>query len=289
MNALEKAVALLPEDLRARARDAPETTEELRLRPGRPLSALCGEKERPLGGSPLRQEHLEALVEKATGASMHTASEALAQGYYCVDGLRIGVCGQLDYRGGQVRAFHRIRSAAIRIPRELNGILDAVFRELPEEERLSCLILSPPGGGKTSALREWIRVLSNSGGIRIGVTDERGELMGDSREGSAFDLGPTVDVMSGAPKAEAALMLLRSMNPQVLAMDEISTEEDCRTVERLSGCGVGLLATIHAEAFGDPKRSPVLRRLLAGGAFRNLLVIRRQGDRRVYRLERVVR
>lgn len=120
------------------------------------------------------------------------------------------------------------------------------------------LIISPPGGGKTTFLRECIRAISSSG-VRVAVCDERGELAAVFRGVPQFDIGPMSDVMTDIPKSEAALMLLRSMNPQVIAMDEISSPEDCRAAASAVGCGVRVIATAHAAAVSDLKRRNVYR------------------------------
>lgn len=146
------------------------------------------------------------------------------------------------------------------------------------------LIISPPGGGKTTFLRECIRVISSSG-VRVAVCDERGELAAVFRGVPQFDIGPMSDVMSDIPKSEAALMLLRSMNPQVIAMDEISSPEDCRAAASAVGCGVRVIATAHAASVSDLKRRNVYRFLLAQDVFNNIVVIENNAGVRSYRLE----
>ena len=137
------------------------------------------------------------------------------------------------------------------------------------------LIVSPPGAGKTTLLRELVRLLSVRG-ERVAVADERAEVAGGLEGG--FDLGPRTDVMSGAPKAAAALMLIRSMSPTVLAMDEITAPEDVEAVLSAAGCGVAVLATAHAEGLAGLRRRALYRRLLDEGVFRRFVAVRRRPD-----------
>lgn len=152
-------------------------------------------------------------------------------------------------------------------------------RELP-----STLLLSPPGVGKTTLLRDLIRCLSTGVWInpkRVGVADERGELgVGSLR---AF-LGPRVDVLAYCPKAAALMLLLRGMSPQVLAADEITDPQDIRAMEQAAGCGVTLLATAHGGSLEDLRRRPLYRELLEAGIFQAFVFLTRQGGKRHYQV-----
>ena len=143
-------------------------------------------------------------------------------------------------------------------------------------------IVGPSGCGKTTLLRELIRVISQRG-IRVSVLDERCEL---SASGS-FDLGRCSDVLSGVPKELGTSMLLRGMNPQVIAMDEISREEDRKVIDQILGCGVSILASAHGRDRQDMLKRPMYRSFFDMGVFKNILTIYRDGDKRRYLLEKV--
>lgn len=287
MDGFEKAIALLPERMRQPAaayRGA--GAEEIRLRAGRPPTMLLDGEERPFAEGAVTVPELQRLLELATGASLHAAAPALAEGYFSCAGLRIGVCGTAARGGGETLGFRAFSSAAIRIPAERRGVCDGLLEKLYREGFENTLILSPPGGGKTTALREMVRRLSD-GGTRLGVLDERNELSATEGGRARFDLGAHSDVLVGVPKAEGAMMLLRGMNPQVLAMDEISSEADAEAAERICGCGAGLLATAHASGRRELRQRPVYRRLLERGIFRVLVTISGTGSGRRYAWERL--
>ena len=254
----ENAAALLPQDMRAQLMELPEPlrtgAEELRLRSGRRLSLLLAEGESPVGARPVQPRDLDTELENATRASAHTALESVASGFVTVrGGCRVGLCGETVVREGGVRSIRRLSSLGIRIPRQHRGCAAEVYARLLEAGLPDTLIISPPGAGKTTLLRELVRLVS--------------------------------DVMTGAPKPEAAAMLIRAMTPQVLAMDEITTPADAEAARAATGCGVRLLATAHAGSVRELASRGVYRPLLAEGVFSMAVVIERRGGERRYRLE----
>ncbi len=251
--------------------------EELRLRVGRAPAVCFGFGEHPLDASPVEEEDLVRVLQKATGASLYSAADSLRQGYFCVGPLRLGVCGRTcaPERGS---GFSTYSSLNLRIARELRGICAEAARALTRSGFVNTLILSPPGGGKTTALRDLIRLLAD-GGTRIGVIDERGEL-----SERLYDLGRCSDVISGTDKLSGALLLLRSMTPQIIAADEISAPEDLAAMREIHGCGTGILATAHACGPDDLLRRESYRELVGCGVFRRALVIRAVSGARRYEL-----
>ena len=179
-------------------------------------------------------------------------------------------------------------SLAIRVAREVPGASAPVLDRLwSEGEFQSTLLLSPPGGGKTTLLRDLIRALSDGEGhpaLRVGVADERGELAAMYQGVPQLAVGGHTDVLDGCPKGAALLMLLRGMNPQVLAADEITAPEDAAALEMAANCGVALLCTAHGRELEDIQTRPLYRRLLDGKLFRRLVTIRRDGGERAYRV-----
>lgn len=277
MDGFSRAAELLPEEYRRALVPEDRGAEEIRLRLGRAPTLLLGGRERRITERPVSERDLKCVLERASGASLHAVADALREGYLSCGGVRIGVCGTLltGVEGG----FQSFSSLALRIPRECRGLGRELLPSLRENANCGTLILAPPGGGKTTLLRELIRCLSN-GGLRVGVVDERNELSATDGGQARFDLGARSDVLVGARKAEGAMLLLRSMNPQLIAMDEITRREDLEAVSEIAGCGVGVLATAHAESVEQMRLRPLYRELLQSDVFRLAFCIRSEGAQR---------
>ena len=246
------------------------------MRVGWPLAAVFPEGERPLGGPPVAVEELEQLLEIASRASVHAVLDQVRQGYLTLEGgHRIGLCGTAVCRAGEVQA---LPGAVLRQPpggpadpRAAAPVLDGLC---PGGRLTDTLILSPPGLGKTTLLRDLIRRVAQGEGcepLRVGLADERGEVAALHGGRPQLEVGRRTDVVEGCPKAQGLMLLLRAMNPQVLAADEITAPEDVRALALAAGCGVTLLATAHAGRAGriwraGPCTGPCWRRGCSAGS-----------------------
>ena len=289
-----QAVQALPLRLRQEALSLTEgeraRTEELRLRAGRPMTAVLDGRERDLGGPPVEGAELDRLVEIASGASLHTVLDQICRGYLTfAGGHRIGLCGTAVLREGAICGLRSISSADVRIARQVRGAAVSVVDRLCPAGRLAdTLILAPPGLGKTTLLRDLIRSVSEGEGcapLRVSLADERGEVAAMYNGRPQLEVGRRTDVVEGCPKAQGLMLLLRGMNPQVLAVDEVTAPEDVQALTTAVGCGATLLATAHGSELADLERRPVYRPLLKEGLFRFLVRIRREDGGRVYTVE----
>ena len=284
----EGAAAILPLRLRKAALELPPAVqrraEEFRLRAGRAMTVLLPEGEL-ITELTVEPEELETLCDLATEFSRYAAAETLRDGYLNVrGGFRIGLCGSAVIKDGNNTNLKYISSAAVRIGREKVGIADSVGKQLLDGGFASTLILAPPGGGKTTLLRDLVRWLSR-GGQRIALIDERGEVAVMYRGAAQMDVGPHTDVLDGCPKTIGIPMVLRAMNPQIIAVDEITAEADLRAMSQAAGCGVGLLATVHGESVEELQEKPLYRDLLAWRVFSRAVCIERIGGERTYTVE----
>lgn len=294
-----QGAALLPPHLRRGAEglsaSCQTAAEELRLRNGQPLSVCYGDREEIIPacrGTPVRSSDLSQVLEIATQASAHTVLDRVKNGFVTVrGGHRIGLCGSGVVKDGAVTNLRTLSSLSIRIARSAPGAAERVLGQLMEGGKLhSTLILSPPGGGKTTLLRDIIRSVSDGEGIspmRVGIADERGELAAMYDGLPQHDVGCRTDVMDGCPKDVGLLMLLRGMNPQMLAADEITAPADCAALEMAANCGVILLATAHGEGLADLRERPLYRQLLAQNIFSRVITIQRRDRKRVYTVTRL--
>ena len=289
-------------------RDRQELVEEICCRIGQVPVLLTQAHAYPAECRAILAGDLDYLLERATGASVYAAGEQIRQGYLqTAGGCRVGLCGcAYGQAAGQIDGIRQLSSVSVRIPHAVPGCADALVPQLMKDGFCSTLILSPPGGGKTTQLlkdgfcstlilsppgngkttllRECVRRLSDLG-TRISFMDERGEIAAVQNRAPQFDVGANTDVMTGGQKAACCMMLLRAMRPDVLAFDEISAPEDIEAIRIAAGCGVALLATAHAQSVAALRHRALYRALLDEHIFRRAVCITRSGGERVYTVE----
>ena len=277
-SSIQSAARLLPLHMRSLVlgSNLADSAEEIRLRTGCFPTLLVSGSEKPFSTVAVRREDIETVLENASCSSIYSVADELRRGYITAPGgVRVGVCGCASMRDG-ISALRDISSVSLRVPREIFGVGETILKNY--DFMRSTLILSPPGGGKTTLLRELVRRSSNSG-KRVCVADERGEIAGVFGGQAQFDIGQHTDILSFAPKADAALMLLRAMNPQIIALDEITCPEDCCAIEAVANCGVTVYATAHASGIDDLRRRASYRDILSLGIFQTAIFVHGQPQR----------
>lgn len=247
MQAMDRLAECIGGALGRQLREKGGGISELRIRAGRP-SALCMMDGTKVPSETIAAENFRRILARLMGDSLYACEEELKQGYFTMEGgIRVGVCGRLNAASGSVTSMAGVGSLCIRIPREIrNSTAGQLWHGSPE----SMLILSPPGMGKTTLVREIARLASEDG-YNVAIADERREIAA-CREGiPQFDLGPNTDVMDGCPKAIAMELLLRACAPQMIVADEIGGEADAAAIRDAARCGAAVVATAHAASFVD--------------------------------------
>lgn len=261
MNGLDKILARLPDYIRGPLMTLPDDVrnrlEEIRIKINQPFLIIAGGSE--ITVKPLKQitaEVLDNILNNLMNYSIYAYEKELAKGYITIEGgHRVGICGRVVKSENNITLIKDISSLNIRRSREIKGIAETLKNNIISSFGLqNTVIVSPPKCGKTTLLRDIVRMLSNEG-YRVGVIDERSEIAGMYRGQPAYDIGPRTDVLDGCPKAEGMLMMIRSMAPDVIVTDEIGKSEDISAIESALCSGVKVITTIHGNTYEDLIRS----------------------------------
>ncbi|NOU99353.1 stage III sporulation protein AA [Paenibacillus planticolens] len=289
--------------------DVQANLEEIRVRESRPFElswsdgyAFLDEKghlvsQEELAYKPTRQDCI-TLLEMLTNHSMYTHEEELRRGFITIaGGHRVGLAGRTVLDQGGVKQIRDVSSFNIRIAREIQGVGKQVLPHLFDPILRSVhhtLVISPPQQGKTTLIRDLTRLISRgewgpnvigTTGKKVGVVDERSELAACVKGVPRFDLGPRTDVMDGCPKAEGMMMMIRSLSPDVLVVDEIGRPEDAAAIHEAVHTGIRIVATAHGADYEDVRMRPVLKQLLEEGVFTRYVILhRRKGAPSAYRV-----
>lgn len=259
--AWKELISLLPQWMQADVDKQGKTSmEELRLRINSPPTLIRGNQFVQLHRS-VTQEDLNHIVNVASQYSPWTAS-TISSGYLTAPGgHRLGLCGETILKDGTIAGIRKIDSICLRVSRDFPGIGKKADPGVD-----SMLILGAPGWGKTTLLRDIARSMSND--KTVAVVDERRELFP-----LGYQRGLQMDVLLGCPKPAGMEMMLRTMGPKCIVLDEITSESDCEALIHASNCGVQLIATAHAENREALSRRPVYQRLMIQHIFRKLLIL----------------
>ena len=199
---------------------------------------------------------LQELFRLLCDGSVYAVEENIKKGYITAGGgHRVGICGTVLMRGGVVEGMRNISCLNVRIAKEVIGAAEGIIEIINDKGLKNTLIVSPPGGGKTTILRDICRILGGDGfNYKIAIADERGEIAASYMGKAVNDVGLRTCVMDGCPKAVAIDMMLRSMGPDVVITDEIGDSSDAKAISDLVRSGVKVIASAHGKDFADVKK-----------------------------------
>lgn len=293
---MKEIMAILPASIRTILNALPPTVteqlEEIRLRQNQPLEVRYGQQSSYITASgqltslasqgwEFTEEQAVKLLNQVSQHSLYALEEELKRGYITVvGGHRIGITGRVVLDKGEVKGIRDVTSFNIRIAREKKGAAQKVMPVLFESGKLlNTLLISPPQCGKTTLLRDMARSISYgsewSSSRKVGIVDERSELAGCLQGVPQRDVGPRTDVLDACPKAAGMMMLIRSMSPDVLIVDEIGRPEDGDAVWEAIHAGVSVICSAHGADVTEVAERPMLGKLIRQGAFSRYIVLSR--------------
>ena len=285
---------IFPEEKRRFWHETVETLEqirEIRIRVNKPVLLYRQQKEYSLNeegkvilnlteGKKFSYEEIQELINYWCQDSRYAFQEELKKGFLTIEGgHRVGVCGEIvKNEKGTIQMIKYISGLNIRIAHEIKYVGKNIIGYLYSQNELhNTLIIAPPGAGKTTMLRDLIRRISDGNlygkGQTVGIVDERSEIAACFQGIPQLEVGKRTDVLDNCPKAEGMMMLLRSMSPQVIAVDELGSEQDVEVLQKMAGCGCSILATIHGGCLEEVQKKVMFQSLWEQKLFQRFLIL----------------
>jgi stage III sporulation protein AA len=283
---MESVFSMLPKKVAEVVRRLPPTIveemEEIRLRTFRPVE-VCTRGNPYFLPYTFTDEDAEHLINRLSNHSFYTLEEELKRGYITIEGgHRVGLAGKVILEQGMVKGLRQLSSFNIRIARQKIGVGEPLIPFLFDGTWRHTMIIGSPQTGKTTLLRDLARIISSGyepfgiPAMKVGIVDERSEIAGCLRGIPQLDFGYRVDVLDGCPKAEGMMMMIRSMSPDVLIVDEIGREEDGKAIMEAMNAGITLLTTTHGKNLEDIQKRPILQQILKEQRFQRFIELNRQ-------------
>ncbi len=231
----------------------------------------------------VEQKDIQQALLILTENSLYAVERQLKEGFITIKGgHRVGFTGEAVMKGGKLKTINNINSLNYRLSREVigsaAGVLAGVYNG--KLKRIyNTLIISPPLCGKTTILRDLVRIISTGckktgiKGFKTAVVDERSEIAGAYRGIAQSNIGLRTDLLDNCPKAAGMMLLIRSMSPEVIAVDEIGSREDMIAIREAVNAGVNLISTIHGRNLEEISCRPGMEKLFAEKVFKRFIIL----------------
>lgn len=222
---------------------------------------------------------MEETLKHICNYSVYAYDEEIRQGYLTLQGgHRVGLAGQVVWEHDTVKTMKYINYMNIRVAHEIKDVSKPVLSFLYENgDFLNTLIVSPPGCGKTTMLRDIVRNVSNGNrygkGCTVGLVDERSEIAGTYQGLPENDVGIRTDVLDACPKVYGMMLLIRALSPKVIAIDELGSSDDVKALELVMHCGSKILATIHGTDMESIITKRFMKEILKDKAFERYILL----------------
>ncbi|HLR72124.1 MAG TPA: stage III sporulation protein AA [Pseudogracilibacillus sp.] len=257
--------------------------QEIRFRLNQPVELVFDQKIEWIQTIRPNRKDIMYVINQLSEFSLYRMEDELREGYITIEGgHRVGLAGKVNTIKGSVKAIQYITFLNIRIAKEKIGIAENIMPYLYSHDYLNTLLVGAPQTGKTTLIRDMTRITSSGWeDIRpkkIGVVDERSEIGASLKGIPQHDLGKRTDVLDACPKAEGMMMMIRSMSPEIIVVDEIGSNEDVQALLEAINTGVIVFCTVHGKSILELKKRPSLQPLFQYHIFKRIILLDNEGN-----------
>ncbi|WP_085991930.1 stage III sporulation protein AA [Oceanobacillus senegalensis] len=257
--------------------------QEIRIRLNQPIELIFDRNTEWLGHiKPTKKDGIY-IVNQISEFSLYRLTDELRDGYITIEGgHRVGIAGRVNTMEGSVKALQYITFFNIRIAKQRIGAARIILPYIYDKKYMNTLIVGAPQTGKTTLIRDATRLISsgwkNVGARKVGVIDERSEIGASINGIPQHDLGHRTDVMDACPKADGMMMMIRSMSPEILVVDEIGGSDDIAALMEAMNAGVTVICTIHGQDLDQLKKRPSLQPLFRQNVFERIIILEKSKE-----------
>lgn len=287
---MEEILRLFPQVIRNQLEqslvDRWDKLQEIRIRTEKPIELIFTNHHEWLPNLIPTHHDRVHIINQLSEFSLYRLTDELREGFITIQGgHRVGIAGKVNTENGIVKAIQPISYFNIRIAKQIKGVAKTLIPYLYDKEYKNTLIIGAPQTGKTTYIRDLIRLISSGWNHvpahKVGVIDERSEIGASIKGVPQHDLGKRTDILDACPKAEGMMMLIRSMSPDILVVDEIGSNDDVTALMEAVHAGVKVICTAHGSSVKDIRKRPSFLRLFEENIFERLVILNKKKRGRI--------